>query len=111
VLVVAPTPLLCPSRFSSGSTTYNLLSEILENKKPQHMTCGGVRDVPRGTLGRQVLGRRKPVSELGVNLTMNYWSKRNPDHLVLNLCHFGGSRGLSAMSWIFIFFLLFFKFL
>jgi hypothetical protein len=88
-LVVAPTPLLCPSRFSSGSTTYDLLLEILENKKPQHMTCGGVRDVPGGTLGRQVLGRRKPVSELGVNLTINYWGKRSLDHLVLNLCHFG----------------------
>ncbi len=74
-LVVAPTPLLCPPKFSSGSVTYKLLSEILENKKPQHMICGGVRDVPSGTLGRQVLGRRKHVSELGVNLTMNYGAK------------------------------------
>ncbi len=39
------------------------------------MICGGVRDVPSGTLGRQVLGRRKHVSELGVNLTMNYGAK------------------------------------
>jgi len=96
VLVVAPKALLCPSRFSSGSTTYDLLSEILENKKPQHMTCGGVRDVPGGTLGRQVLAHRKPVSKLGVNLTMNYWGKRNPDHLVLNLCHFWGSWSASG---------------
>jgi hypothetical protein len=35
----------------------------------------GVKNGSRGTLGRQVLGRRKPVSELGVNLTMNYWAK------------------------------------
>ena len=46
------------------------------------MICGGVRDVPRGTLGWEIFGHRKPVSELGVNLTMNYWGKRNPDHLV-----------------------------
>jgi hypothetical protein len=72
VLVVAHKPLLCPLRFSSGSTTYILLLEILENKKPQHITYWGVKDAPRGTLGWEVFGHRKPVSELGVNLTMNY---------------------------------------
>ena len=107
-LVVAPTPLLCPSRFSSGSTTYDLLLEILENKKPQHMTCGGVRDVSRETLGWEVFGHRKPVSELGGNLTMNYWGKRNPDHLVLNLCHFWGSWSASGYVLNLYFFLTFF---
>jgi hypothetical protein len=81
-LVVAPTPLLCPSRFSSGSTTYVLLSEILENKKPQHIVCGGVINVSREKSLLEVLGHRKPVSKLGVNLTVNYLGKKVPDHLV-----------------------------
>lgn len=72
------------------------------------MTCGGVRDVSRETLGWEVFGHRKPVSELGVNLTMNYWGKRNPDHLVLNLCHFWGSWSASGYVLNLYFFLTFF---
>jgi hypothetical protein len=53
------------------------------------MTCGGIINVSRETLVQYIFEHRKPVSELGVNLTINYWGKRSLDHLVLNLCHFG----------------------
>jgi len=80
-------------------------------KNPNILLVGGIINVSRETLVQQIFGHSKPVPELGVNLTMNYWGKRNLDHLVLNLCQFGGLGAPLDMSWIFIFFSYFFKFL